>query len=534
MKKYLFILFVVLSFLKTSFTVAQSYPVKDPKFLAYLKEKHPFTLNSDNEIVIALANAEPGAIICYNRGIKDLDGLQHYSNMEEIFAQNNFLESIPDISHFKNLKTINLSQNNITSLPSFKNFIRLKKIYLYHNQLSALPEITGCDSLTHIYAYRNQISSIPALDQFTQLQLIEFGDNKLTTLPSLDKLTSLEFLYAWDNQLTSIPSLTKLTKLKNINVALNKLTESPDFSTNLLLDSIVIDKNEIQKAPKVSHIPHLSLLSVFNNRLNFSELETLINVKADTMYLFPQKSIPVGKNAQIKEFDKNTFVYTKETSSFVQYQWIKNGTPLDTETSNTLTQNSTLKADSGYYYVLLKDSKFPEYEIHTDSFQLQVLPCLDYKLFSFTIEAINCTTKGKIQINNNSSDNIIKYTLIGKNSNNQFESVNGIFDQLNETKFSLVIQKSNLCSIEHPSIINLPKNECKEVVITPNGDGDQDAYFFQQEGIAKIFNKDGVLQTTIQIPSVWKGNGNSGNVAPGYYYAEINNGSEFVLISVIY
>lgn len=534
MKKYTYILCLILGVLKASFTLAQSYPVKDPKFLAYLKEKHPFTLNTDNEIVIALANAEPGAIICYNRGIKDLDGLQHYSNMEEIFAQNNLLESIPDISHFKKLKTINLSQNKINSLPSFRNFQHLKKLYLYQNQLTIFPDIVGCDSLTHIYAYNNQIGSIPELDKFTQLQLIEFGDNKLSTLPSLDKLTSLEFLYAWENQLTSIPSLANLPKLKNINVALNKLTESPDFSKNYLLDSIVIDKNEITKAPKVNHIPHLSLFSIFNNRLTFSELEKLKSVNSDTSYLFPQKSIPAGNVVNIKEFENSTFTYEKETSSFVQYQWMKNGNTLTNKKTNTLTINTVLKADSGYYYILLTDPLFPGIELHTDSFQLRVLPCLDYNSFSFATKPITCTSKGEIQITNNSSENINKYFLTGVNTGAKLEAQNGLFENLSETKFLLTIQKNELCSIDNPSIIYLPKNDCKEVIITPNGDGDQDSYYFQQDGIAKIYSKDGVLQTTLQIPTEWKGLSNSGNVAPGYYYAEINNGSEFVLISVIY
>ena len=71
-------------------------------------------------------------------------------------------------------------------------------------------------------------------------------------------------------------------------------------------------------------------------------------------------------------------------------------------------------------------------------------------------------------------------------------------------------------------------------MITPNGDGEDDSYFFQQTGILKVYNKNGEIVKTLTLPSVWDGSGNDGTATPGYYVGEINGGTEKVRISILH
>ena len=98
-------------------------------------------------------------------GLNNIDGIEHFTNLESLSCKNNNLTSIPDLPN--QLKTLNLRSNNIshinplpqsvidvdlrnnslTSVPEFPNQIEILK--LCFNNFSNIPNLP--DSLKVLY-----------------------------------------------------------------------------------------------------------------------------------------------------------------------------------------------------------------------------------------------------------------------------------------------------------------------------------------------------------------------------------------------
>lgn len=72
------------------------------------------------------------------------------------------------------------------------------------------------------------------------------------------------------------------------------------------------------------------------------------------------------------------------------------------------------------------------------------------------------------------------------------------------------------------------------MLLRPDGDGENDAFFIKQQGKVIIYYKTGEHVKVLQIPAEWDGSVKGGKVAPGYYFVDINNGESIINVRVIY
>lgn len=119
-------------------------------------------------------------IKCHSKGIKSLQGIEAFSNLQLLSLNNNKLKSL-DISlkGFQQLQMLNLARNNIKQL-SVSNLPKLKKLYAFGNEMTVflvkdLPELvlvkvhnnqleqfeySGVNKLQKIYVFNNELETI--------------------------------------------------------------------------------------------------------------------------------------------------------------------------------------------------------------------------------------------------------------------------------------------------------------------------------------------------------------------------------------
>jgi len=125
------------------------------------------------------------------------------SQIKHIECWNKEIKNINGISNFSNLIVLDLDYNQITSLPStIWNLTNLTQLYLYDNQLTNLPK---------------------EFWNLTNFNWLDLGWNQLTTFPKeIWNLTNLTQLYLNNNQLTTLPdTMTKLTNLCILDLSQN-------------------------------------------------------------------------------------------------------------------------------------------------------------------------------------------------------------------------------------------------------------------------------------------------------------------------
>ena len=102
------------------------------------------------------------------------------------------------------------SNKQLTSLEGIENLINLERLYCGNNQLTSLDGIENLTRLRFISCWDNQITSLAGTD-----------DGSV----GLENLTNLERLYCWNNQLTSLEGIENLTNLKVLDCRYNRFTE---------------------------------------------------------------------------------------------------------------------------------------------------------------------------------------------------------------------------------------------------------------------------------------------------------------------
>ncbi len=182
--------------------------------------------NSDNEISTAEAESFTGLIDCSVSNIRSLKGIEHFTNLTELWCDGNMLTTM-DLSRNKKLKRLDCFNNNLTSL-NISGCTALSSLACYDNELKTL--ISSNKNLKELWCYNNQIENL-YLDQNISLTTLNCSYNQLSTLDIRNNKILLTLLCN-DNKLTSL-DLSKNTRLTFLECY------------NNLLSSINISKTSI-------------------------------------------------------------------------------------------------------------------------------------------------------------------------------------------------------------------------------------------------------------------------------------------------
>ena len=122
------------------------------------------------------------------------------------------------------------------------------------------------------------------------------------------------------------------------------------------------------------------------------------------------------------------------------------------------------------------------------------------------------------------------YTL--KNNLDSLGFTSPSFSLTKEGIYTLVVKDAASCEVQFDSTIVVPRNTKCDPVFYPNGDGIADIYFIENNGTAKIYNKNGDLVKELRkSASAWDGTDTTGKEAPtGLYIIVIGNNTLKVTI----
>lgn len=539
MKKILITISFIFILTAQKTTLGQTYPIADTDFKRCIEQISPDLLNDSGDLIISEA-AFLDSLDCSSYTITNIDGIQFFTN----------------------LKVIDLHDNNITNSNQLKNLPLIEELYIQENELIELPDFSNSSNLTLVKANNNFITSIPTLPINTKLLSLDLSQNNLSVfsnlsnqstleylnlsrntnlkeIQSLDGLTNLKSLHCYLCGLDVLPEVSNMDSLEFLNIGYNFFTHLPNLSSNLKLKTVYANDNKLTSFPDMSMLPLLEKVRLYNNYLSFEDFEPLlVNVNYSDIYkIIPQWNFPNPLSSSYFEFDSVSFqTHIAATTTNVQYTWYFNETTLITSKSDFYSIDSIQLNNSGTYSFTITHPSFPNLILYSDTQNVVVSSCLNPVNFNFKIEGASCQRAGNMNITpfNQPQDNIT-YTLKSTSTDKVLYSSDGQFQNLSNPEYQLYAQVGSRCKKLINDKITVPIDKCKEAFFTPNNDGVDDNYYFDQYGEAKIYNKWGQLIQTLTIPSEWNGElNNSQKITPGYYTIDINDGEEFFHLSVVY
>ncbi len=187
----------------------------DESFRGMLKENFD---QDDNGIFDEEEIESASWIDCENRGIQSLAGIEYFTEVENLYCNNNQLTSL-DISANTKLAFFDCGNNQLTELNTSENSA-LIELNCSDNQLTEL-DVSANTELQKLFCESNQLTELD-VSANTELQRLDCDDNQLTEL-DMSSNQALEELGCSENALTVLTLGTKPV-LKTVYCDSNQLT----------------------------------------------------------------------------------------------------------------------------------------------------------------------------------------------------------------------------------------------------------------------------------------------------------------------
>ncbi|TQV71173.1 hypothetical protein FKG94_20000 [Exilibacterium tricleocarpae] len=136
-------------------------------------------------------------IVCHNKGIESLQGIDAFANVTKLSLHKNRLAELKLVG-LRQLKHLNVAKNSLRAV-HLEGLDNLAELYLFNNRLTAL-ELRNMPVLVRVKANSNRLRSITLADVGALTKLYLFN-NKLETMD----ITSLKALVYLDVRQNPMP-----------------------------------------------------------------------------------------------------------------------------------------------------------------------------------------------------------------------------------------------------------------------------------------------------------------------------------------
>ena len=285
------------------------------------------------------------------------------SKMEILhLGYNNFSGPLPE--SWSTLKKLNYlhfygSQLSGTLPESWATLESLETLDLQNNQLSGILPVSWCalsGKLSYLGLSWNKFSgSLPeSWSSLVNLKTLSLSANQFTgNLPeSWSSLVNLKVLLLWQNQfIGTIPnSWLSLINLNYIDIGSNQVTNLPNLST----------------------LTNLTYLGVYENLLDFGDIEPNIDIIKGEFKYSPQSL--VGKIETITKNQGQEFrISVTVGGTNNKFQWTKNGVTINGATGSEYVIPSVILEDAGIYTCQITNSVATQLMLTNQPITLQVM-----------------------------------------------------------------------------------------------------------------------------------------------------------------
>lgn len=537
MKNLINTLSLTLFFLYQSLVYGQTYPIADTQFKECIAQSFADLLDDNGALILSKA-AIVDSLDCSDFAISNADGLQYFTNLKVLDLHNNDFTRLDELVALSVIEELYIQENELVELPDLSSLTSLKKIKANSNFITTTPPLPS--QLQYLDLSQNNLTSLGDLSNLHELEyLLVFRNTKLKEIPSLDGLLKLKELSCYLCGLSQLPEMTNLASLEFINTGYNNLTTLPELTSNKKLKLIYANNNTLTSFPNMSTLPLLERVRLYNNYLSFEDfVPLLVNENYEDIYkITPQWLFKNPLKNNYFEFDSVNFkTGISRNTVGTNYSWFFNGKLLSNSTNDLITTDSIKVENSGLYHYEVTHPLFPNLILHSDTQQVSVTSCLYTSGFQVDIVGATCQKAGSLKIIAlNQPQQNLTYKLQSKATDRVLTSGNGVFNNLSNPSYKLYAQAGPRCVKLINNNLAIPIEKCKDAYFTPNNDGVDDYFYFEQIGDAKIYNKWGQLIQTLHLPVEWNGVLSDGKtIMPGYYTIDINDGEEILKLSVIY
>jgi len=237
--------------------------IPDPALKAALKEALGLTTDPTPSDMLRLTDFEP-----VGRGITDLTGLEHATNLARLDLLDNQISDIGPLQDLAALWWLKLGGNPIKDVTALGNMTSLRELNIERTLVTDITPLASLKSLERFYAMYTPIASLEPLRGLTNLAGLSFyGSESIYDIGPLAGLTRLDYLILAYNHISDISPLSGLTSLSSLSLYWNELSDISPLAGLTKLTWLNLSMNMVTDLTPLAGLTKLTFLSLHDNQI---------------------------------------------------------------------------------------------------------------------------------------------------------------------------------------------------------------------------------------------------------------------------
>ena len=240
----------------------------------------------------------------FNKGIKDLTGLEYAINLKELFVR----------EHREEFRGKGIS--DLTPISGLTQLVNLN-IGGIGNHVSDLSPIANLTNIKHLHLGGNPITDLSPIANFTQLETFGFDDNvPLTDISVLANMENLIRVGMWGPRFRDMSPLVNLPNIETISLCGNEISEIPSLKDAPKLKNLYVFGNNVSDVSILQDLTNLERLNLRNNNItNIAPLAGLTNLKWLDLTGNPIRDwTPLYELSKNTKIEPNGFTFSAEST----------------------------------------------------------------------------------------------------------------------------------------------------------------------------------------------------------------------------
>ena len=232
---------------------------------------------SPNDPITVLEIKRLRNIGAFGRGIRDLTGLQHATNLFRLVIENDQVSDISPIAGLTNLRELSFEDNPVSDLSPVKGLINLTWLEFDRTRVSEISPVRGLVNLNSLEFHNTEVSDLSPVRDLTNLTRLAFHDTLVSDLTSVSGLINLEALEFGDTGVSDLSPIRGLTKLKHLHFSGANVSDASPIARLINLEHISFTNNFITDISPFAGLSKLKTIGTWGNR--FSDISPLAGLR---------------------------------------------------------------------------------------------------------------------------------------------------------------------------------------------------------------------------------------------------------------
>ena len=221
----------------------QSVNIPDPNLRAAIAE----ALRKASSAAIMVEDmATLTTLSTSDRDIKDLTGMEHAVNLEEMWIEDAHISNLAPLAGLTKLRKLDTIKTDISDISPLSELTNLTRLNLYASRVTDISPLRSLTKLTWLgFRYVKGISDYSPLAGLTNLKHLDLFNNRTSDISMLAGLINLETLILNENNIVDVSPLASLHSLETLNLSFNRITDVSPLASLHNLKTLLLNSNNI-------------------------------------------------------------------------------------------------------------------------------------------------------------------------------------------------------------------------------------------------------------------------------------------------